>query len=352
MATAANEQVTVTLNPVPGFCVKSRATNDTVVHAASIADGADVSRRDTQLNRASHLIPVTKDLKIFVNIAWDSNVPPPPQGSEEAVQRAMRGLHIDESNPNGWFVPLVVSDARRDSDKAGKPAVVFDAVFSLSIKSRTLKDADLKFFIIGVYTSHSLPSLTPFLASELAFQRIEAQTSIILSRQIGTPNIAFKGKLQARQVMVPASLYPPSHPNHSVPAKLIQEIPSHPTADSTPETGSKKHLPSTRATPKIPSWSWCQENSRLRIEINVPALTHAAIPLSTLDVEPRRVLLSVPSLYHLDIDLNALDADLTATFAKTDSSMQALTLKRKRDLDVDNAKAEWRVADKTIVLHA
>ncbi|KAI6161566.1 PIH1 family [Pisolithus thermaeus] len=313
MATAANEQVTVTLNPVPGFCVKSRATNDTVVHAASIADGAD----------------------IFVNIAWDSNVPPPPQGSEEAVQRAMRGLHIDESNPNGWFVPLVVSDARRDSDKAGKPAVVFDAVFSLSIKSRTLKDADLKFFII-----------------ELAFQRIEAQTSIILSRQIGTPNIAFKGKLQARQVMVPASLYPPSHPNHSVPAKLIQEIPSHPTADSTPETGSKKHLPSTRATPKIPSWSWCQENSRLRIEINVPALTHAAIPLSTLDVEPRRVLLSVPSLYHLDIDLNALDADLTATFAKTDSSMQALTLKRKRDLDVDNAKAEWRVADKTIVLHA
>ncbi|KIK11810.1 hypothetical protein PISMIDRAFT_19213 [Pisolithus microcarpus 441] len=351
MATAAaNKQVAVTLNPVPGFCVKTRATNDTVVHA-SITDGADVSR-DTQVNRGSHLIPVTKDLKIFVNIAWDSNVPPPPQGSEEAVQRAMRGLHIDESGPDSWFVPLVVSDARRDSDKAGKPAIVFDAVFNLSIKSRTSKDVDFKFFIIGAYASHTPSSLVTFFASELAFQRIEAQTTIILSRQIGTPNIAFKGKLQTRQVVVPSSLYPPSHPKHCVPTKLIQEIPSHPTADSAPETGSKKQLQSTRVTPKIPSWSWSEENSRLRIEIHVPALTHAAIPLSTLDVEPRRVLLSVPSLYHLDIDLNALDADLTATFSKTGSSMQALTLKRKRDLDVDNAKAEWRVADKTIVLHA
>ncbi|KAI5990452.1 pre-RNA processing PIH1/Nop17-domain-containing protein [Pisolithus albus] len=334
MATAAaTKQVAVTLNPVPGFCVKTRATNDTVVHT-SIADGVDVSR-GTRVNRASQLIPVTKDLKIFVNIAWDSNVPPPPQGSEEAVQRAMRGLHIDESSPDSWFVPLVVSDARRDSDKAGKPAIVFDAVFNPSIKSRASKDADFKYFII-----------------ELAFQRIEAQTTIILSRQIGTPNIASKGKLQTRQVVVPSSLYPPSHPKHRVPAKLIQEIQTHPTVDSAPETGSKKQTAPTKVTPNIPSWSWSEENSRLRIEIHVPALTHAAIPLSTLEVEPRRVLLSVPSLYHLDIDLNALDADLTATFAKTGSSMQALTLKRKRDLDVDNAKAEWRVADKTIILQA
>lgn len=334
MATATStQQVAVTLSPVPGFCVKSKATNDTVVHP-SIADRAGVSR-DAQINRASPLIPVTKGLKIFVNIAWDSNVPPPPQGSEEAIQHAMRGLHIDESNPDGWFVPLVVSDARRDSDKAGQPSIVFDAIFSPSIKSRALKDVDFKFFII-----------------ELAFQRIEAQTTIILSRQIGTPNIASKGKPQARQVLVPATLYPPGHPNHRAPAKLIQEIPPRPTAESTPGGTLKNQQSSTSMAPKIPSWSWSEENSKLCIVINVPALTHAAIPLSTLDVEPRRVLLSVPSLYNLDIDLNASDADLTATFAEPDSSMQALTLKRKRDLDVDNAKAEWRVADKTIVLHA
>ncbi|KAI6030283.1 hypothetical protein EDC04DRAFT_2868976 [Pisolithus marmoratus] len=320
MATAANnnrQDALVTLNPVPGFCVKSRATNDTVVHASI----ANVSS-DAQVNRASHLVPVTKGLKIFVNIAWDSNVPPPPQGSEEAVQHAMRGLHIDESNPDNWFVPLVVSDARSDSDKAGQPAIVFDAVFSPSIKSRTSKDADFKYSSL----------------------RIEAQTTIILSRQIGTPNIAFKGKPQTPHVTVPASLYPPGHP----PAKLIQEIPPHPTADS-----SLKRQPlSASVAHKIPSWSWSEENSRLCIVIHVPALTPAAISLATLDVEPRRILLSVSSLYNLDIDLNASDADLTATFAKADSLMQALTLKRKRDLDVDNAKAEWRVADKTIVLHA
>lgn len=39
---------------------------------------------------------------------------------------------------------------------------------------------------------------------ELALQRIEAQTSLVLSRQIGTPNIVAKGKLEPRRVWVPA----------------------------------------------------------------------------------------------------------------------------------------------------
>jgi hypothetical protein len=42
--------------------------------------------------------------------------------------------------------------------------------------------------------------------TELALQRIEAQTSLVLSRQIGTPNIAAKGKLEARRVWVPTWL--------------------------------------------------------------------------------------------------------------------------------------------------
>jgi len=60
----------------------------------------------------------------------------------------------------------------------------------------------------------------------------------------------------------------------------------------------------------------------------------------------------VPSFYVLDIDLNASDAELIAIFSKTDSVTQAMSLKRKRDLDVDNAKAEWHVADKSLILYA
>src|ERR1700732_2167128 len=80
---------------------------------------------------------------------------------------------------------------------AGKRSLVFDAVFNSSLKSRTLKDPEFKTFLI-----------------ELAFQRVEAQTSsaILLSRQIGTPNIASKGKLEPRTVQIPRVLYPEGHP--------------------------------------------------------------------------------------------------------------------------------------------
>ena len=57
-------------------------------------------------------------MKVFVNVAWDANVPPPPEGSEEAIQRAMRGEEeLDESTEQGWFVPVVVSEPRIDKDK-------------------------------------------------------------------------------------------------------------------------------------------------------------------------------------------------------------------------------------------
>lgn len=67
-------------------------------------------------------------------------------------------------------------------------------------------------------------------------------------------------------------------------------------------------------------------------------------------MEPRRILLHVPGLYDLDINLDASNAELSSVFGKNDTGNQALKLKRMRNLDVDNARAEWRVANKTIVL--
>jgi hypothetical protein len=85
----------VNLNPSPGFTVKSTTLNDALYNN----------------------IPVPKGLKIFVNIAWDKNVPPPPEGSEDVIQKAMLGEDLNDLNPEGWYVPTVVSEGREDKDK-------------------------------------------------------------------------------------------------------------------------------------------------------------------------------------------------------------------------------------------
>ena len=181
METATPDKVAVSLNPVPGFCVKSRATND-----ASIG----LSAPDRP-----HSVHVEKGVKVFVNVAWDPNVPPPPPASNDAIHRAMQGLDIDESNPEAWFVPIILSDARQDSDKgrcymlsvhirvrrnghlyphparhiadsfpsAGQPAIVFDCVLNPSIKSRCLNDPGFKNFIIGIHIpSQFISDLTAY----------------------------------------------------------------------------------------------------------------------------------------------------------------------------------------------
>ncbi|KAG2076446.1 hypothetical protein BDR04DRAFT_1089555 [Suillus decipiens] len=313
------------LNPVPGFCVKSNVLQLAVVPRTAI----DLPPSDPLGALSNTPITIPKGLKVFINIAWDINVPPPPAGGEIAIQEAIRG---QESKSNtGCFIPAVVSDLRHDKDKAGKPALVVDCVFNTSIKPRTLKEADFKAFII-----------------ELALQRVESHTSLLLSRQIGTPNIASKGKPMSRQVHVPGLLFPPSHPHHKSDTRttLIQELASPVATASTPTV--KEILKSV-----APTWSWTptKDQRKIRFMINVPNLTHAHISNSTLDVEPRRVILHVPSLYDLDINLDVeQDTESTATHGRLGEG--ATGFKRFRDLDVDGAKAEWRVAEKVIVLLA
>jgi hypothetical protein len=98
----------IPLSPLPGFCVKTKALQETVVPGTATSASSDAL--GTTPNA-----PIA--LKVFINIAWDANVPPPPLGSEDAIQKAMRGEDFDELNPNGWFVPVIVSDLRDDKDK-------------------------------------------------------------------------------------------------------------------------------------------------------------------------------------------------------------------------------------------
>ncbi|KIM77387.1 hypothetical protein PILCRDRAFT_12029 [Piloderma croceum F 1598] len=350
--------VSVKLKPSPGFVVKSTTLNDAQYRSHSQALSTPSS---TLLEPSSDIgILVPKGLKVFVNIAWDANVPPPPEGSEDVIQKAMLGEDLDDLNPEGWYVPAIVSGGRQDKDKAGKLSLVFDAVFNSSLKTRTLTDPEFKTFLI-----------------ELAFQRIEAQKSgsILLSRQIGTPNIASKGKLEPRTVQIPRVLYPEGHPSRGAMGggvdagvdlgasgggkgkgkKLIEEI-----GEGEKNKGKgilKTPAKSVSSTVEVPSWTWSKTSNKIKIIINVPKLTHPQIPSSTLDLEPRRIILSTPALYELDVNLDASDAEIAATFSKEggageDGMESALTLKRMRDLDVQEARAEWRVGEGVVVVYA
>ncbi|KZT03324.1 uncharacterized protein LAESUDRAFT_729351 [Laetiporus sulphureus 93-53] len=335
--------IKVSLSPSPGFCVKSIALKAAVCKLTPPL--REPSSKLDGPSAVSATISIPKGVKIFVNIAWDRNVPPPPEGSEDAIQRAMTGEdEPGEHNEKGWFVPLVVSDPREDRDKAGKLSVVFDCLFHSSLKSRALKDPEFKTFLI-----------------ELAFQRIEAQYAFALSRQVGTPNIKFKGELHPRIALIPAVLFPEGHPARSTTPprtqsrpKLIEEL------DATVVKSTDEHLagpsassPVSTEARAIPELSWAKEADTVKIVLQVPDLTRSHVPAATLDLEPRRLMLDAPPLYALDLNLDLSDAQISDAAKLSDASAaQALTLKRQRDLDVDNARAEWRVGEGRLVIYA
>ncbi|KAH0579754.1 Protein interacting with Hsp90 1 [Termitomyces sp. J132] len=314
---------TIQLEPVAGFCIKS-TVNDAPNHG----------------------------LKVFVNIAWDPHVPQPPPGSELRIRRAMLGHDVDDPNPDAWYVPVVVSDGRQDKDKAGKPALVFDCVYNTSLKSRTLTDPEFKLFIV-----------------ELALQRIEAQTSLVLSRQIGTPNIVSKGKLLPRTVNIPSSLLTEGSTHSILPApstthQLIQEVSPPVAPSSTKPKGILKSASTStlKERSSTPTWSWSKDGTKIQIKISLPNLPRALIEHATLDIEPRRFILHVPDYPVFDINLGLSDAEIVATAAsRTSASLHdgngtepnnTLTLKRQRPLDVDGATSEWRLADNMLVIVA
>ena len=106
--------IRVSLSPTPGFCIKSTSQNSIT---CPLATSSAAPSSSSSLPR-SIIIPL--GIKVFVNIAWDSNVPPPPEGSEEAIQKAMLGeddADADAIGTGGWFVPVVVSEPRQDKDK-------------------------------------------------------------------------------------------------------------------------------------------------------------------------------------------------------------------------------------------
>ncbi|KAF9040151.1 pre-RNA processing PIH1/Nop17-domain-containing protein [Panaeolus papilionaceus] len=362
--------VRIELSPKPGFCIKS----STLTPGLLLPDSEQKNKKDQNTNvlePAPQPTPIPQGMKVFVNIAWDPKVPPPPEGSEEAIQRAMKGEdgEWDQTTTGqlkGWYVPVIVSNGKIDADKTGKPSLVFDCVYNSTIKSRTLRDPEFKIFLV-----------------ELALQRIEAQSGLGLSRSISTPNILSKGKLAPRSVLIPKAIFPEtaSESSHNQKGKQkevsvagITAIPTPQSANGTkkplieviperspggtpssvgPDKGKDKekdttlpklrgilkkgsstpstvqpnvaspsstptNLPPQPDDPDMPlDWTWVKEDEsgKLRIDISVPGLSPNLVQTSTLDISPRSIKLMIPGRRELIVDLAISDAEITARIA-------------------------------------
>jgi len=355
-AMSRTDAVRVTLAPTPGYCFKTTALSSVVSTLASQSSPHPAPSSVVPAPTVHGTLVIQNGTKVFVNIAWDQNVPAPPEASEEAIRRAMRGgegelrnpsfkdvLRDDGKDEEEWTVPVVVSEPRQDIDKSGNPSIVFDCVYNISLKSRVLRDADFRAFI-----------------NELSLQRIELQTTassvpsptspngLLLSREIRTPNIANKGKLAKRTVLVPRKLHA-----SDIGKKLVEEVQipgpssssgskvkeeetrkpkkgilksSPPKVEEIKESSAKVVVQGT--APKQPTHKWSEESDKRCLVLDVPELTRAIHATSILDVEPRRIIFDAPPLYTFDLNENV-----------------------KKEFDVDGAKAEWRVKEGKLLVY-
>ena len=123
-----NTTVRVSLTPSAGFCVKSSALQPAVCKVTGNASAHDTAKSVASAQPAlspstagPNVIAIARGQKVFINVAWDANVPPPPDASNDEIRRAMDGAQDadDEALATGgaWFVPVIVSEPRTDLDK-------------------------------------------------------------------------------------------------------------------------------------------------------------------------------------------------------------------------------------------
>jgi hypothetical protein len=93
--------VTINISPSPGFCIKSK-----VLHL-------DVTSHE-QTHRP---VPISEGLKVFVNIAWSKDVPPPLDGIEKASEFSAHSGRIVLKSERDSPIPVFASNARLNTDK-------------------------------------------------------------------------------------------------------------------------------------------------------------------------------------------------------------------------------------------
>ncbi|KAB5593746.1 PIH1 domain-containing protein 1 [Ceratobasidium theobromae] len=238
--------VPVELNPEPGYCIKTRVQPD--------------------------------GQKLFINICHDPAVP-----SAEG------------------HLPLVLSERRDGTDKAGQPCIIFDAIFNTGVYHNAVKDTKLRSTLIDV-----------------ALSRIEEVAGFTLSRSFITPNIKSKGAIPPKAARIPA-FWASAHPSVREPK-----------------------------SPSVPTWSWSPTRDGCRIVIQVPELTKELHESSTLDIEARRLIFVAGSVYHLDtLLLPPAKSEITKAGKPTPVGSTTFL---PTTVDPDSAIAEWNVKNKQVAI--
>lgn len=92
--------INVTISPSPGFCVKSKILRPAVLNQ----------------------IPLPQGFKVFVNVAWSKDLPPPLDGLKNVLELATAtpsGDHNKDDSP----IYVFASDGRLDTDRGALPCV-------------------------------------------------------------------------------------------------------------------------------------------------------------------------------------------------------------------------------------
>lgn len=101
----------ITLKPSAGFVVKTTNEQPGIYTPTVLPQPSVPAKSKNSLEPALQSTIVTKGFKIFINIAYEHGVPPPPRSSENEIRKAMSG------DANTFFVPVVISDGREATDK-------------------------------------------------------------------------------------------------------------------------------------------------------------------------------------------------------------------------------------------
>jgi hypothetical protein len=137
------------------------------------------------------------------------------------------------------------------------------------------------------YRTRPLYWLHCLYAIELALQRVEKKSSIPLSRQIGIPNIASKGKLTPCTVRIPKRYGLHSDGKNHSRKKLVEEL-SSTEANNISQPNLSHEVPKrseieeridaslgiASSTAESPSWTWAKgiQGDRILIRFRVPKL--------------------------------------------------------------------------------
>ncbi|XP_063798947.1 PIH1 domain-containing protein 1 [Pseudophryne corroboree] len=248
------------IRPQPGFCIKTRTS---------------------------------KNAKIFINICKSSQIPAPPDLSEQELVTI-----LESDDPSGYRVPMSIGEPHVEVDNSGSGCTAYDLVINHSFFDKIKSNELFKEFFITV-----------------AMEGLENKYELELSREWRMlKNRKFMGSISEQNIRTKSK-------------PMIQEMDTR----STQLPPSKSLISEIQSSPVVPEYSIMAEPPEghpefLVAEISIPKVS--SVRSIVLDLgEDRIVLLGRPDLYHLDIFMpyNIVQEESGAQFNK-DTKVLTITM--------------------------